>query len=605
MIRPNLSSLTHRVQNERGIALVVVLLVALAVTAISAAAALISTNASLINRYNDRASLLESAADPALEEGRSAVNGNRTLYPAEGYTTLESGVVPKDASGADIPGLRRWTYVGPTGVTSGQYGVFGSVVTVVEDAQGNRVVRRGEIVQESFAKYAYFTDIEPATISFGGGDQIYGPVHTNDYLKVLSSGATFHGPVVTHLTVQGGQYATFRQGVTQNGPYISMPQTADLTKLRTQAIMGNTSFVGNTVGTDGQATTRIEFVSIDLNADGDGRDANEGFIKVYQALVNATCQPAEATCAPWVSGNVPADYAANGLRNSNNCGHIDAGQFVVARVHPLPNAADNWDAALISATRRCYLGGSDALNTPDGFLPNDGRGSWLLWPGVVSPLVAGRPDGAYLFPITRQLNPSFKGVIYVEGKVIISGVLRGQVTVAATGGVVIADDITYATDPGTGTCADILGVFSATDITVSDNTLNNPTRRRAPGAANNAYLTYDETSSEFIHGVVLALSNFQVEGYNLGSTNAEPCGATTWGRGCLYLSGGIIQSQRGAVGTSAGTGYLKRYAYDQCAFSSPPPYFPTTGRFARGRYFEVDPTGFDVATLFQMLTPGS
>jgi hypothetical protein len=30
----------------------------------------------------------------------------------------------------------------------------------------------------------------------------------------------------------------------------------------------------------------------------------------------------------------------------------------------------------------------------------------------------------------------------------------------------------------------------------------------------------------------------------------------------------------------------------------PPPYFPTTGRFARNRIFELDPRNFDVAAWF-------
>ena len=46
-----------------------------------------------------------------------------------------------------------------TALPSGS-GVFGNIVSVVEDAQGNRSIFRREMVQESFAKYAYFTDKE-------------------------------------------------------------------------------------------------------------------------------------------------------------------------------------------------------------------------------------------------------------------------------------------------------------------------------------------------------------------------------------------------------------------------------------------------------------
>ena len=34
--------------------------------------------------------------------------------------------------------------------------------------------------------------------------------------------------------------------------------------------------------------------------------------------------------------------------------------------------------------------------------------------------------------------------------------------------------------------------------------------------------------------------------------------------------------------------------------SSPPPYFPTTGRYFKNRYYEIDPVGFSVANWFNM-----
>jgi hypothetical protein len=86
--------------------------------------------------------------------------------------------------------------------------------------------------------------------------------------------------------------------------------------------------------------------------------------------------------------------------------------------------------------------------------------------------------------------------------------------------------------------------------------------------------------------------------------NAELCQNALFGRGCLFLTGGIIQRTRGAVGTSGGTGYLKRYTYDACAYTDPPPYFPTTGHFARTRYYEVNPVGFSASAFFARMTPG-
>ncbi len=577
-------------RNERGIALITVLLVSIVVAVLATAAVMLSTTNSLINKYADRELALEAVADAGLEQARSMVNGDKTLYPDSGYNTLESGVALKDANGDSIPNIRRSLYVGPTGITSGQYGVFGSIVAVARDRFGNQVVRRGEIQQESFAKYAYFTDDEPSNISFGGGDQIFGPVHTNDYLKIYSSGATFWGPVTTAKTVQGAAYGTFAQGYKENVPKIPMPSTADLNKLKIQAQAGNTAFTSSTSGSSGQATMRIEFIAIDLDGDGQVNGDNEGFIRVYKS-----------NNAGWVTADVPS---GTGLRNSDNCGHYEtSGLFKSIHDHGT-SGSDKWQNAVVSPGRRCYLGGAPEIF--NGFVANDGTGAWQAWPGTVSGLLAGRPDASYLFPITRALNPNFKGVIFVTGKVVLSGVLRGRVTVAATDEIIIGDDLTYATDPGAGTCNDIMGLFSGTDVVIADNTINAPADARGDGN----YYTFDESRDEFIHGVVLALSNFTVENYDsptsYNARTAEACEGSAWGRGCLYLTGGIIQSQRGAVGTiwsTGGTGYVKRYSYDACAYTSPPPYFPTTGVFARGRYYEVDPVGFDVAAYYAMLTP--
>jgi hypothetical protein len=145
----------------------------------------------------------------------------------------------------------------------------------------------------------------------------------------------------------------------------------------------------------------------------------------------------------------------------------------------------------------------------------------------------------------------------------------------------------------------MLGVFSGTDVVIADNLINNPIPPTSGGTAR----TWDDTGDEFVQGVVLALSNFTVENYDLGTKTAEPCGTSSWGRGCLYLTGGVIQQQRGPVGTGGGTGNMKRYSYDACAATNPPPYFPTTGHFAAGHYYEIEPTGFNIATYWPLLVP--
>ena len=592
------------IHNERGIALVVVLLVVMAVAAIIAGAAMLGSSTSLIQKHQARLSTLETVADAGLEEARSFINGNRTQYPDTGYRMLEAGATVYAADGSVIPSVKRWLYVGPSGVTTGQYGVFGSVVSVVKDAQGNQLVRRAEVYQESFSKYAYFTTVE-GVIYFANGDQIFGPVHSNDVIHIASSGATFFGPVSTAATISGRTYGTYKQGYRENVSAIPMPTTADLGKLKGQAITGSTSIAGSTAGNDGQATTRVEFVALDLNSDGDSADVDEGFMKVYQVTNPAFAWWVMADTNTWAGTG-----STNGVRNSPNCGHFGAGTphaTFVTFANPIHVAGTGSDSKTNApgtggTNRRCYLGGSDILNPGGLFLANtDGRGTWLPWPGVVDPRVTTKAGtmAPYLWPITRALNPNFKGVVYVEGKVAVSGKLRGRVTLAASGNIIIADDITYINDPAAATCADILGIFSGNDVVIADNLLNDP----IPWLAGQAAVHWDDTWDEFINGFVLALDVFTVQNYDQGSTNAEPCGASTNGRGCIFLSGGIIQKQRGAVGLTSGQGYIKRYQYDACGLNDPPPYFPTTGHFARGHYFEVEPTNFNVASYWGLLIP--
>ena len=146
---------------------------------------------------------------------------------------------------------------------------------------------------------------------------------------------------------------------------------------------------------------------------------------------------------------------------------------------------------------------------------------------------------------------------------------------------------------------------------MADNAINTPQQvSRTTGCGHHTSTTYwwvdaDDTPDFYLHGVLMALNtSFRVENYNGGPSNALSCQGSTDGRGCLYLTGGIIQQSRGPVGLSSGQGYVKRYSYDRCAAINPPPYFPTTGRFNDNRFMEVNPVGFDAATLFRSLTPG-
>jgi len=193
-------------------------------------------------------------------------------------------------------------------------------------------------------------------------------------------------------------------------------------------------------------------------------------------------------------------------------------------------------------------------------------------------------------------------VVYVAGTVGVSGVLRGDITLYSPNTIVILDDLRYANDPAQGRCVDILGMIAGANTIVADNSMNSPqyVRTSSPKQIH----SLDDTPDLYIQAVIMSLNtSFAVENYDQGPTNAIGCQSSSDGRGCLNLTGGLIQQTRGAVGTSTGTGYVKRYSYDHCAVVNPPPYFPTTGRFQDNRYYELDPVRFNVTQLYKSLSP--
>lgn len=617
---------------RRGSALFMTLMLTMVVAALAMAAVYSASNAGLLTTSFDRERELKYAAEAALGIGKSRLNNDPLVLPDTGFVTLMADASLNGADGKPLPGVTVNLYVGPTGSTSGQFGRFASAVAEARDSRGARFVRRLELAQENFARYAYWSNVEGPVV-FGANDNLWGPVWSNDNITVHSSRATFHGTVGTAGIINGAGNGTFIKGYSVNQRPITLPSTAVLAKLQGYAAAGNFSFNAPTSGDENSVTMRIEFVAIDLSGDGDSTDVDEGFLKIYTGVPGS---------ASWVRG----DWNGNKV-NADNCGAaypVTPGgprKFFPASVHNTAwfqallvaggmtpaQALDTSSASLHTimnkATARCYLGGDPRLVSVErnsgGFTPadqqkggddttftaNGARGSWARWPGAVDPRLLGTryaSQASYLFPIDRGLNPGTKGVIYVNGTVGISGVLRGRITVYSNRIVTLLDDLRYASDPSGGRCADILGVISDRNIVISNNALLGPPNIASPPQTQ--YRNLDDTKDVYLHAVLMASGkSFTVQAYNQGPTNANGCEGTNNGRGCLYLTGGVIQDTRGAVGTTAGYGYIKRYSYDHCAAANPPPYFPTTGRFTDNRYYELDPVRFNVSQLFAALRP--
>jgi Tfp pilus assembly protein PilX len=620
--------------NERGVALFLTLILMMVVTSLAMAAIMLSSNATLIGRFHAKEAEMRASADAGLEWARDTINGTPTLLPATNFVTLQDAQPVRDAGGNVIPGYTRSVFAGRSGATTGQFGVYASAISRIDDAAGRAVVvRRGELSQESFAQFARFDDTTTSSVVFANGIQVFGPIHTNGILYVgntPSNKANFHGLATTAATISTVSNGNFRAGYRMNAPRINLPTTTALATLSTYAAQGNTSVLGGAVGTTVyNPQTRIEFVPVDINGDGDFTDENEGFLRVYRANNTTAGALNYVTARRWNSGSANDPNVL-----SPNCGDAAGGVFMTAAAHTngsgaphnhsTVSTAANQRASLGHATRRCYLGGDPRLT--NGWQANTSApgnfGAWVTWPGyaagpapaavaagTIHPALGGGVVGnamaPYLWPINRPFNPNFKGVIYVNGSVGVSGIVRGQVTVATTGNILLADDLTYVTSPGSvpdcdrsgGVNADILGLLTPQFFVIEDNNVNTPFRN-----GTTAYVkAYDETADETVHSAILTLNSVLSEDVGNGPDATETCAGGLVGRGCFNMVGAAIQGKNAARMSSSGggaTGWNPQWTYDRCDAVKPPPYFPTTGRYFKNRYYEIDPVGFTVEGWF-------
>jgi len=147
------------------------------------------------------------------------------------------------------------------------------------------------------------------------------------------------------------------------------------------------------------------------------------------------------------------------------------------------------------------------------------------------------------------------GALFVnDGSLTVSGTLNGRLTVGASINVYIPSSIVYASDPLVNTDSDdTLGIISEQDIVIPNNA---------------------STDLE-INACLMALNtSFYLQDWS-----------SVGAKGTLDVFGGIIQKERGPVGTfnaSTGqklSGYSKEYSYDSRLATSPPPFMPTTGDY--------------------------
>ncbi|HXY30990.1 MAG TPA: hypothetical protein VEI06_09800 [Gemmatimonadaceae bacterium] len=658
MIRP--SFLRRSRAARRGSALILVLLMTVTLAAIALSAILLTGSGSMLTKYYDRERDYRYAAEAALAMGKARLLKDTTVHlPDSGYTTLLSGGTITGGDGQVIPRVKVNLYAGLSGNTTGEFGKYASVVAEAYDAGGTRFVRRLEMEAENFARYAMFTDTWQSGLCYATGEFIRGRAHSNQNWGSCGS-PTYYDTVSAVGSVSGGS-PTFMKGYINGATVIPIPPVSRLAILHTRATDGYLDVVplGNDLST---VRTRIEFVPVDLNADSNITDPNEGFFRVYQssrvdrARVNpmnysaGINSPPDSLCGDWHvdSATKTSKFYPVAIHNQawfralfNNKGLTDT---VTAAGVPTVNQRDR---IMANANFRCYPGGdphlvaierSTKVPTPANsawqkggedttFTDSTAFGYWQRWTGdktaLTAALAAIPADNKYrgynaqlnyLWPLYRTLNGGSHGVIHVHGPVLLNGILRGQVTIYAQtygsqqGYIGYVDDLVYAQDPAAVLCANLFGAISDVDQMVLDNAINSPQRAgtgkvyRWTDGDDNGMLT----ANDFVlHGVTMSRTGtVGVENYGSHPEALKGCNGANSGRGCIRQAGGVIEEKISATFTGNGDGYGENRSVDACLTSESPPYFPTTGRYSDNRFYEIDPARYNITSLFTNLQGG-
>ena len=641
---------------QGGAAIVLVMLACAALAAIALSAIFMSSSTTLMTKYYDKERDFRYAAEQAVQIGKSRITMDSSVHlPDSGYIQLMNNAHINDAHGNPIPNVRVNLYGGVTGNTTGQFGQFASLVAESQDSMGNsRFVRRLEMERQNFSRFAMFTNTFSGGLCYSTGEFIRGVGMSNQIWNSCGT-PTYYDTISAHTTVGGGT-PTYVHGSKSGVPIIPFPTIARLTSLPSYAASANFSFTSAAKG------TRLEFVAINMNypTDSTAADANEGFFRVFNDTTGSTAA---------IGLQISRAYYNNATVYTNECGdwHTIGGrvEFFPFAVH----SGQAWFKALELANGIAYDTGSTAANRaivmghttprkaqcyPAGdphlvaverpasyglpaiqkggedstFTPVTTTGYWVPWPGSVPTglTVAGTcgiwatglpgcPPGinslepAYLFPLYRAYNPNTKGVIYFNGDVALSGMLRGDVTVYTSGTAWLTDDLYYTTDPTVVTCANELGLIASQDVWIADNAINspqNPTTPASPtGPANSVFMS--DNTDFYFDGVTMALGTTSghgtvgVENFSTGAINMTTCNGTSVGRGCIKQTGGVIEQYISATYNGAGSGLAENRSVDPCMSQQSPPYYPVTGTYIDNRYFEIDPARYNVDSLFRRL----
>ncbi|TFD86475.1 hypothetical protein E3T61_16340 [Cryobacterium lactosi] len=598
----------RRQSDESGVALVAVIGLAMVMLLMVATVLSLSTSGLVKARNDQDWNAALSAAYAGVDEYASRLSNDSTYQkygnPAAAFTVSSGSALTTNLPGVasvnaafGISAGGTWaSLAGASTRASFRYEVDNSdysaqgVVRIRSTGRVGSETRSviANLKQKGFINYVYFTDYElldPATttvacvpshasttvvsgsrhnvgcveIAFGASDEVTGPVHSNDTLKVCAS--SFDGKVTssnTPLYTNGGGCSTTDWGTGVSGPVpggvLTLPLTngsmADETRNDLSALVPRPGCMYT-------GPTTITFTS-----DGKMRVISP-WTRVTRPTLNtsvANSDPLPAACGALADLRSSAG-ALISVPNEN--------LIFIQNVQTSPTNPNYWNLAATPPA------------APAGFTCTDtgADSGWKFQYPASSPIAFQYPiAGEVTPPSSTPASPAYK---CTNGDVYVKGVLNAAVTVAAQNNVYITGDLSYQ-DAAT----NVLGLVAQNTVWVW-NPMKSCTGTFSFATGSRRTCTAmpptDATPGErLIQAAILAVGHtFQVQNFDTGGD-----------RGDLRVMGAIAQTYRGPVKFNNGSiinGYDKIYTYDTRLLTIAPPKFlaPTSTTYGITQFADV------------------
>lgn len=233
-------------RDERGSTLLVVLIIMSAIGAIAGGMSLMARTESVLasNDVQDKETFY--LCESAVEEAVAYLNTLGEPFLGTGPNRDQPVALMTDAQREHG---KVSVYLDAKDTNSGQATRFVQIsARAVHDNGRVAKALSVRVGQQNFSRYAYFSDLEVrpsgSLIWFFSGDQLYGPVHTNDQFHI-SGNPVFHqetSSVASTIDYYNGgppnDNPDFRQGVSLGAAEIPLPQDLTVLKAKAQSSSG-------------------------------------------------------------------------------------------------------------------------------------------------------------------------------------------------------------------------------------------------------------------------------------------------------------------------------------------------------------------------------